>query len=82
MYSKDTAYLRKVNHILKRNRTILKTMNPEGKVKVTLKALQECGFDFEYFTSIYVTKKGDQYRYCYEYGYLLLAYDQVLLVTR
>lgn len=80
--SRETIYLRKTNNILKRNRDVLKVLNPEGKVKVTVKELQERGFDFDHLTSIYVTKKGDQYRYCYDYGYLFLAYGQVLLVKK
>ncbi|WP_257666179.1 hypothetical protein [Parapedobacter tibetensis] len=82
LHSEETIYLRKVNSILKRNRKILETLNPDGKAKLKRKTLQDEGFDFGYITSTYTTKKGDQYRYCYEYGYLLLGNDEVLLVKR
>jgi len=80
MLSRETAYLRKINYILKKNRKILKALNPDGKVKVKGKALRDQGFDFNYITGIYVTHSGNQYRYCYDYGYLLLENDQVLLI--
>lgn len=75
-------YVRTVNSILKKNRKILEELNPEGKTKVAVKRLQRRGFDFRYFTHIYQTGKGSQYRFCYEYGYLLLPHDMVLLVKK
>lgn len=80
--SEQTAYLREVNSILKRNRKILEKLNPDGKVKIKRKTLMREGFNFDYITRIYETGKGSQYRFCYEYGYLLLEHDEVLLVKR
>lgn len=77
-----TAHIRQTNAILKRNRKILETLNPAGKVKISKEALIKAGFNFEYMTSIYETGKGAQYRFCYEYGYLLLEHEEVLLVKR
>jgi len=76
------SYVRNVNSILKRNRKILESLNPDGKAKVSMKTLQRKGFDFNYFTNIYKTSKGSQYHFCYEQGYLLLPFDSVLLVKR
>ncbi len=78
----DSGYLRRVNGILKRNRRILETLNPEGKTKIKWKALVNEGFNFDYITDMYETSKGIHYRFCYEYGYLLLENDEVLLVRR
>ncbi|MGK6351823.1 hypothetical protein [Parapedobacter sp. DT-150] len=80
--SEENSYLRKVNNILKRNRKILETLNPDGKTKVKWKSLIHAGFNFDYITDMYETSKGTQYRFCYEYGYLLLDNDEVLLVKR
>lgn len=80
--SEENGYLRKVNNILKRNRKILEMLNPDGKTKVKWKSLVHAGFNFDYITDMYETSKGTQYRFCYEYGYLLLDRDDVLLVKR
>ena len=80
--SDDLSYIRKVNAILKKNRDILEYHNPEGKVRINIKKLQSKGFNFDYSTSSYKTTKGDVYYFCYEYGYLSLPPDDVLLVKR
>lgn len=80
--SEDLIYIRKVNAILNKNRRILKQYNPGGKTRTQIKNLQSEGFDFDCFTSIYETAKGNKYYFCYEYGYLLLPPDDVLLVKR
>ena len=72
--------VRNINNTLKRNRRIMEELNPTGKTKVTRKKLQGKGFNFDYITSIYQTKTGSTYNFCYEYGYLLLDNDEVLLV--
>ncbi len=44
--------------------------------------LAEQGFDFRYHTHQYQNKKGQTYHFCYEYGYLPLEGDWVLVVKR
>ena len=80
--SAESGYLRKVNNILKRNRKILEKLNPGGEHKVKWQALINEGFNFNYITDMNETTDGSQYRFCYEYGYLLLDDDEVLLVRR
>lgn len=80
--SNDLSYIRKVNAILKKNRGVLQEHNPTGKTRIKIKKLQTQGFDFDYFTNLYKTAKGDTYYFCYEYGYLALPPDDVLLVKR
>ncbi|RYZ92899.1 MAG: hypothetical protein EOP47_29885 [Sphingobacteriaceae bacterium] len=72
--------VRNINNILRRNRRIMEEMNPSGKTKTTREKMLVKGFDFEYFTSIYQTQNGSRYMFCYEYGYLLLDNDEILLV--
>lgn len=75
-------FVRNINNTLRKNRRILLEMNPTGKTKVAKSRLLQKGFDFEYHTSIYTTKSGQQYHYCYDQGYLLLEDDYVLLIVK
>lgn len=75
-------FMRNVNNILRKNRRILAELNPHGKAKVSEKKLMESGFRFSYFTNEYVTKSGNVYRFCYEYGYIQLKNSQYALVIR
>ncbi len=77
-----TAYVRRINNILRKNRRILASMNPTGKVTVDGIRLAEEGFNFHYFTNIYQTRKGSQYFFCYEQGYIKLDNDQYMLVHK
>ncbi|NJO69734.1 MAG: DUF2116 family Zn-ribbon domain-containing protein [Bacteroidetes bacterium] len=80
--SDSNNYMRSINSILRRNRRILEELNPEGKIKVTKDKLSTKGFNFNYFTNIYLTKTGNQYYFCYEYGYLALENDSFAIVKR
>ena len=80
--SDGTNYIRSVNNILRRNRRILKSMNPGGKVRVSQVKLRAEGFNFSYFTSTYITKDGATYYFCYDYGYLPIENDYYLLVIK
>jgi len=74
--------VRNINNILKRNRRILEELNPTGKTKTTKAKMAAKGFDFKYLTNKYDTQNGKTYHFCYEYGYLPLEGDEVLLVKR
>ena len=78
----NRSFLKQVNHILKKNREILKAQNPTGKVKIKMAQLAQKGFDFNFHTHTYTTQKGQTYVFCYEYGYLTLDNDELLLVKR
>ena len=78
----STNYIRNVNNILSKNRRILLDLNPTGKTKKHRDQLLKKGFDFDYYTNVYRTKAGDEYRFCYEQGYLLLDEGFVLIVQR
>ena len=80
--SDETDYMNNVTNILRKNRSILMELNTTGKTKVNRDKLNEKGFDFNYFTSQYVTKEGAIYHFCYEQGYLALDKNWYLLVTR
>lgn len=76
------AQIRKVNAILRKNRKILKTLNPNGKAKVRKQELMVKGFNFNYFTNIYTTRKGHTYFFCYDQGYLPIQNDHLALVEK
>jgi len=78
----STSVIRKINSILRKNRRILIELNPEGKTKISRRKLIDRGFNFQYFTSIYRTKTGNTYYFCYEQGYLPLESDYCALVAR
>lgn len=80
--SDATRFMRNVNNILRKNRRILASHNPEGKAKVPKAKLLSEGFKFSYFTNTYTTKSGKTYYFCYEQGYLPIDYDYYALVIR
>lgn len=81
-YSETSNLVRRVNRILIKNRRILSELNPDEKTTVHRNKLVEKGFNFNYFTSTYITQKGAVYHFCYEYGYLALDNDFFMLVLR
>lgn len=78
-----TNYMRNINNILRRNRRILESMLQEEDMKKTQRQkLVQLGFDFQYFTHTYTNAKSQQYHFIYEYGYLDLGQDWLLIVKR
>lgn len=78
----DLSFVNSVNQILKKNRKILKAQNPFAKIKVKRDLLLSKGFNFNFNTHSYITKKGNIYLFCYEYGYLALGNEELLLVKK
>jgi len=78
--SENSSFMKQVNGALKKNRSILAKLNPEGKTKVTRDKMLKHGFNFTYHTHIYETQKGSVYHFCYEYGYLMIENDMILLI--
>lgn len=77
----DAAELiRNVNNQLRKNRSILSKLNPEGKISVKKSVLEKKGFNFKLFTSTYVTKDNRTYYFVYDQGYLPLEKDYFMLV--
>jgi len=80
----EKPLVRDINNILRKNRRILESLIKPGEPTAkSLKArMLELGFNLGYFTQIYTNKKGLVYYFCYEYGYLLLDGDWILIVKR
>ena len=78
----SSNYMRRINNILRKNRRILEKLNPDGKKTVDGITMAEDGFNFHYYTNIYTTKKGSEYIFCYDQGYLKLDDNQYMLVHK
>ncbi|MBA3971520.1 MAG: hypothetical protein H0X46_05145 [Bacteroidetes bacterium] len=77
-----TDYYRNVNSTLRKNYKILEELLPEQTAKASRAKLMQKGFNFNFFTNVYTTKKGTNYYYCYEYGYLPIDNDYFFLVKK
>lgn len=81
--SDTNGYVRNINNTLRKNRRILEeALAAEEMAKTTKPKMLEKGFQFKYYTHTYTNKKGNMYYFCYEYGYLLLDGDWILIVKR
>src|SRR5690554_367503 len=69
------------NKILRKNRNILKSLNPIGKTTVACSELKVCEFDFRFYTHTYTSKQGMQYFFCYEFGYSFIKDNKVLIIN-
>lgn len=79
---KSTDYIKNINSILRKNRNILAELNPVNNNVVTKQSLFTKGFNFKYFTNIYVTKKNNIYKLCYDQAYRDIGNDKYLLVKQ
>jgi hypothetical protein len=81
--SSSNNYVRNVNNILRKNRRVIEeSMNNADTAKTTRNKLQEKGFNFNFHTDTYTTKKGATYIFCYDLGYLPLENDYFFLVKK
>ncbi len=82
--NKDSKNLvRNINNRLRKNYRILDSFPlKDGKTRTTKTRLLDKGFDFEYLTNLYTTKKGTTYYFIYDLGYLPLDNDYYMIVKR
>jgi len=76
------AEIKRINKILRRNRSVLKFYSPQGKTTVRKKFLVDQGYNFKYFTQVYKTKNDNVYYLCYDYGFMLLEDEKVLIIQK
>lgn len=81
VYRKNEKIILDTNKVLRKNRKILMQFNPEGKTTIKKEYLEKLNFDFRYHTHTFLTKNGNTYKFCYEYGYLELDVEKVLIVN-
>lgn len=82
--SNQNTLVRNINATLLKNRKVLESILPatEETAKASKDKLLRLGFHFKYFTHLYTTKTGKTYYYCYDYGYLPLDNDWLLIVKK
>lgn len=77
--SDATNYIRNLNNILRKNRRILAELFLNKQTKVKMQKLTCDGFNFNYFTHISVKPNSKVIYYCYDYGYLPVRNNDVLI---
>lgn len=82
MNADSTNFVRNVNNALRKNRRILEETLKGDKTTVPRQKLADKGFNFKFHTSQVVTANHHTYICCYEYCYLPLEKDLVLIVKR
>jgi len=80
--SDTNNYVRNINNSLRKNRRILEESLQGEKTTIPKQKLVDKGFNFGFFTNLNVTKNNHTYKFCYEYGYLPLENDIILIVKR
>jgi hypothetical protein len=75
MNAEFNAHKSRVHEILRSNRDILAEQNPSGKCTVDKQILADKKFNFNFFTTIYRTKGGHVYWFCYDFGFRKLLKD-------
>lgn len=80
--SDTTNYVRNINNSLRKNRRILEESLVGEKTTLARQKLIDKGFNFKYYTNHVNTKNNHTYIFCYEYGYLPLENDLILIVKR
>jgi hypothetical protein len=80
--SDNNNFMRNVNNILRKNRRILVGLTPNGKATFSKSKLKDLGYNFDYHTQTYSTRKGAIYHFCYEYGYIEHGPELITAVQR
>jgi hypothetical protein len=74
--------MRPVNSILRKNHAILSKLCPENKTRIKKDDLLKYGFNPDYHTHLHQTQNGNTYFFCYEYGFLFLGTNEILIVKK
>lgn len=80
--SDSTNFVRNINNILRKNRRILEELLQGDKTTLPKQKLLDKGFNFGFHTNQSTTKTNNTYTFCYEFGYLPLDNDIILIVKK
>jgi hypothetical protein len=78
----DYVFVNSINKILQKNRRILQAQSLSSQLRIKRETLLSKGFDTCFHTHTYTTEKGNVYFFCYEYGYMPLENEELLLVKK
>jgi hypothetical protein len=78
--SQSERLIMEVNKVLRKNRTLLKQLNPTGMSIIRKEFLSQNGFNFNYFTSRYKTRDGNEYWFCYDIGWMYLEDEKIRII--
>jgi len=79
---KNEELILDINKTLRKNRKILKLLNPIGKTTVRKEYMTKLGFNFKFHTHTFITKNNNQYKFCYEYGYYKIDDEKILIINQ
>ena len=65
------------NKTLRQNRNTLFQLCPQGESVVTKEVLEKLGYNFQLFTSLFITDKKEIKYICYDYCYFLFLEKQI-----
>ena len=71
-----------INSILRKNHTVLSRICIGEKVRTSKDKLLINGFNPDYHTHLRQTQNGKTYYFCYDYGFLFLNKDEILIVKK
>lgn len=80
--SNITNYMRNVNNALRKNRRTLENFFLNNTKRVRWQQLAAEGFDFSVHTHSRTSKRGGQWLYCYEFGYMQCKSEYILIEKR
>lgn len=73
-------YIKNINSILLKNRKILSELANNQYTRISKFTLLQKGFNFYFYTNNISTPTGENYFYCYDYGYQSEKNDHIILV--
>ena len=84
LHCEDNNYVRNINQNLRKNRRILEGFlhSARNMARAPQYQLYTKGFRFQFYTHTYTNRKGHLFYFCYDYGYLLLDKEKVLIVRK
>lgn len=81
-YFDTNIVVKTINRILKKNHSILQTLNVLGKSSVNKSVLENKGYYFEYYTQVVSGRTNNIHHFCYDHGYRQLDSNKLVLMQR
>lgn len=79
-YLESNNVVKAINRILKKNYSILSTLNTKGKTIVKKSELERKGYCFDYYTHSVAARTSNINYFCYDHGYREQDSNKIILV--